>query len=374
VVDRVAALQGFYVGTLVRDPELELHPGGARNVLRTAEQLFHLVEAPRAARAERVDLALMQTLLAAFPDRLAKLRAGTQDRALMVGGRGVRLDFGSRVRGEPLFLAIDLNDVGGEARARMASAVEREWLPSEMVRNAEELFFNPTRRQVEARARVYWVDLMLEEAPTAIKDQAAAAEILAKQAQQNWGAVLPTAESAAGKFLARARWLAESRPDLELPVLDEAALVRVLVDVCYGLKSLDDICEADWLSRLQAVVGYERLAEIDRLAPAEIELSNGNRHTIVYGAGMTPTLAVRIQELFGTRETPRIGGGRVPLLLQLLGPNYRPQQVTADLASFWANGYPEVKKELRRRYPKHSWPDDPIAAEATRSGLKRDAK
>ena len=85
-------------------------------------------------------------------------------------------------------------------------------------------------------------------------------------------------------------------------------------------------------------------------------------------------LAVRIQELFGLRETPSIGGGRVPLLLQLLGPNYRPQQVTADLASFWVNTYPEVKNELRRRYPKHSWPDDPIATQATRSGLKRDAK
>ena len=85
-------------------------------------------------------------------------------------------------------------------------------------------------------------------------------------------------------------------------------------------------------------------------------------------------LAVRIQEMFGTQETPKIAGGRVPLLLHLLGPNYRPQQVTADLASFWQNGYPEVKRELRRRYPKHAWPDDPLAAAATRSGLKREQK
>ena len=85
-------------------------------------------------------------------------------------------------------------------------------------------------------------------------------------------------------------------------------------------------------------------------------------------------LAVKIQELFGVRETPRIGGGRVAVLLHLLGPNRRPQQVTADLASFWANTYPEVKKELRRRYPKHAWPDDPLATQATRSGLKRDMK
>jgi ATP-dependent helicase HrpB len=85
-------------------------------------------------------------------------------------------------------------------------------------------------------------------------------------------------------------------------------------------------------------------------------------------------MAVRIQELFGLQETPAIAGGRVPVLLHLLGPNYRPQQVTADLASFWQNGYAEVKKELRRRYPKHAWPDDPITAQPTRSGLKRDMK
>jgi ATP-dependent helicase HrpB len=374
VVDRVIALQAFYAGQPVRDPHLELHPGGARNVLRTAEQLYHLVDVPLAERAEHVDVALMKTLLDAFPDRLAKLRAGTQDRALMVGGRGVRLDFGSRVRGEPLFLAIDINDVGGEARARMASAVDRSWLRADMLRMSDELFFNPTRRQVEARARTYWVDLMLEEAPAAIKDLPAAAAILANQARQNLAGVLPAADTEARRFLARIRWLADARPDLELPALDDGALEQMLPELCLGLKSLEDVREADWLSWLRARVGYDRMAEIDRLAPAEIELPSGNRHAIAYEAGKAPVLAVRIQEVFGLRETPKIGGGRVPLLLHLLGPNYRPQQVTADLASFWANGYPEVKKELRRRYPKHSWPDDPIAAQATRSGLKRDAK
>jgi ATP-dependent helicase HrpB len=82
-------------------------------------------------------------------------------------------------------------------------------------------------------------------------------------------------------------------------------------------------------------------------------------------------LAVRIQELFGLRDTPRIAGGRIPVLLHLLGPNHRPQQVTDDLASFWANTYPQVKKELRRRYPKHAWPDDPLAMTARTDGKRR---
>jgi ATP-dependent RNA helicase HrpB len=374
IVDRVLALQAFHAGRPVDDRALELQPGAGHNVLRAADQLYRLADFPRAQRAEQLDEALMRALLDAFPDRLARLRAGTQDRALLVGGRGVRIDGSSRVRGEPLFLAIELNDVGGEARARLISAIERDWLPAEMLERREEVFFNPGKGQVEARLRTYWIDLMLDEAPVAISNKSAAADLLAQQARHQLDQLLPAADTGAGHFLARVRWLAEAMPDLRLPRLDEADLQQLLPEMCYGLRSLDEIRNADWLSILQSKVGYDRLAEIDRLAPAHLELPNGNRHSITYEAGKTPVLAVRIQEVFGVAETPRIAGGRVPLLLHLLGPNHRPQQVTADLASFWQNGYPEVKKELRRRYPKHSWPDDPLSTPATRSGLKRDAK
>lgn len=374
VVDRVLALESFYAGGASHDPTLELHPGGARNVLRSAEQLFRVADFTRAARADRPEEALMQALLEAFPDRLAKLRTGTQDRALMVGGRGVRIDGGSRVRGEPLFLAIDINDAGGEARARMVSAVEREWLSVDVLRTREELFFNPSKGQVEARQRIYWIDLMLEETPVSITDWPAAAELLAREARHQLDRVLPPADSAAGSFLARVRWLDNISPDLQLPGFTNAELEQMLPEICYGLRSLDELRSADWLAFLQNKLGYERISEIERLAPTQLELPNGNRHSITYEIGKSPVLAVRIQEMFGVNETPSVGGGRVPVLLHLLGPNHRPQQITSDLASFWQNGYPEVKKELRRRYPKHSWPDDPLTTQATRSGLKRDAK
>jgi ATP-dependent helicase HrpB len=374
VVDRVLALETFYAGTASHDPTLEVHPGGGRNVLRSAEQLFRVAEFTRAARADRPDLALMQALVDAFPDRVAKLRAGTQDRALMVGGRGVRIDGSSRVRGEPLFLAIDINDAGGEARARMVSAVERDWLSPDVLLTREELFFNPSKGQVEARLRTYWIDLMLDETPVAISDWAAAAELLANEARHQFDRMLPPIDTPAGSLLARVRWLASVAPDLRLPSMTDADLEQMLPEICYGRRSLEELRNADWYSLLQNKIGRERLAEIERLAPSELELSSGNRHAIVYETGKPPVLAVRIQEMFGVGETPRVAGGRVPVLLHLLGPNYRPQQITADLASFWQNGYPEVKKELRRRYPKHSWPDDPLTTQATRSGLKRDAK
>lgn len=290
----------------------------------------------------------------------------------MVGGRGVRLDGGSRLRGEPLFLAIDIHDGGGEASVRQASAVERPWLDLEPLaaanlRTAEELLYHPSRRQVEARLQTTWMDLVLDETPIAIGDAAAAATILAREAAAIFARVVPGPETAAGSFLARARWLAAATPDLGLPTLDEAALIGILPDICHGLRSLDELKAADWLSRLHALVGHDRVAEVERLAPAQIELPTGKRHRLAYDGPGPPVLAVRIQELFGVRDTPRIAAGRIAVLLHLLGPNHRPQQVTADLASFWQNTYPTVKKELRRRYPKHAWPDDPLA-EPRRAG------
>lgn len=284
----------------------------------------------------------------------------------MVGGRGVRLDGGSRVRHEPFFLAIDINDAGGEAGVRQASAVELAWLAegtlaATNLRVVEELLYHPSRRQVEARLRRYWNDLIIDETPIPIRDPAAAAELLASAAMPLLPSLLPGPDTAAGSFLARARWLAGAVPDLGLAPLTDADLADMLPALCRGLRSLDDIATADWLSRLQAGVGHDRLAELDRLAPAQLELPTGKRYKLAYAAGGPPVLAVRIQELFGVRETPRVAGGRVPVLLHLLGPNHRPQQVTSDLASFWKTTYGEVRKELRRRYPKHAWPEDPLA-------------
>jgi ATP-dependent helicase HrpB len=371
VVDRVVALQAFRAGVSIGDPALEPHPGGAHNVLRVAEQLYRMVDVPLAERAADPASAIMLALLEAFPDRLAKLRPGTQDRGTMVGGRGVRLD-GSRLRGEPLFLAIDLDDSSGEAGVRLASAVDRAWLDLEPLAAAnlttgEQLLYHPSRRQVEARVQTTWMDLVIDETPAAIGDEAAAAAILAREAAAAFDRVQPAADSAAGGLLARARWLAATAPDLDLPPLDEPQLKSFLPDLCMGLRSLDDVRAADWLTRLQAAIGYERLAELDRLAPTHLDLPHGKRFKLQYEPSGPPVLAVRIQELFGVTATPRIAGGRQPVLLHLLGPNHRPQQVTSDLASFWKNTYPTVKKELRRRYPKHAWPDDPLAGPPARA-------
>ena len=364
LVDRVLALQVFHAGGRLEDPALDPHPAGAQAVLRAAEQLYGLVDKPLADRAADPETATMRALLDAFPDRLACQRPGSQDRGTLVGGRGVRLK-ASRLRGEPLFLAIDLQDAGGEADVRLASAVERAWLDEEPAAAAnlstrEELLWHPSRKQVEARLRTAWLDLVLEETPAAIADPAAAAAILAREAASDLTRVAPAPDSAAGSFLARTRWLATALPDLGLPALDDAALAALLPDLAQGLRSFADLANADWLSRLHARVGHERVGEIERLAPTHVEVK-GRRHRLLYEPGKPPVLATRIQDLFGVRETPRVAGGRVPVLLHLLAPNQRPQQVTDDLAGFWQRTYPQVRKELRRRYPKHAWPEDPLA-------------
>ena len=386
--DRVLALQHYHAtGNETGVPGLPpLHPGAARGLLRTAEQLYRLASEVAGDRAADVEAAFRESLLLAYPDRLCRLRAGSTDRGGMVGGRGVRLDKSSQVRQEPLFLALDVDDAASEVRVRLASAVEPDWLRrSDLVAgrlsSCDEIFFNPTRKQVEARRRVRWLDLLLDETPLAVEDTAAAVALLVTEAAKQPAAVLPSVDTAAGSLLTRARWLAERQdresatplPELPmpLPLLDDASLFARLPELCQGMLSFDELRRADWLGFLTVLLGYDTVRAIDRLAPASLELATGSRHTIDYSSGEQPRVSIRIQELFGTTETPRIVGGRHPLLLQLLGPNHRPQQLTSDLASFWATTYPEVKKELKRRYPKHAWPDDPLAATPIRSGLKR---
>ena len=171
--------------------------------------------------------------------------------------------------------------------------------------------------------------------------------------------MLPEQDSPAARFRGRVNWLADTLPDLGIRRLDAQTIAGELSSLCYGRRSLEELKQADWLTFYQQVVGHDRVTEVQRLAPETLVLPGGNRVKIRYEPGKSPVLSVRIQDVFGLLATPRIAGGRVPVLLELLGPNLRPQQITDDLASFWENTYPVIRKELRRRYPKHAWPENP---------------
>jgi ATP-dependent helicase HrpB len=137
-------------------------------------------------------------------------------------------------------------------------------------------------------------------------------------------------------------------------------------------RSLADLARVDLAGALTALVSWDRRALLDELAPTHITVPSGSRIRVDYGDPAAPVLAVRLQEMFGLADTPRIARGQVPLTIHLLSPAHRPVQVTRDLAGFWRTSYFDVRKDMRGRYPKHHWPDDPLSAEPTRRAKRRD--
>ena len=319
---------------------------------------------------DRVGEIIMRSLLTAYPDRLARRRQSGSERALMVGGRGVKLDRASRVQNAEFFLCIDVDSQGEEARVRIASAVDESWLEPKLIRELDEPFFHPTRQAVVMRRRRYFADLLLNEHPIECRPTEETSRLLLHQAKAAWPQVFPVEDEAVAGFVQRVRFLERHAPELDLPTLDQAALEDVLQQLCQTRTSLDQLRRAPWAEFLKGRFGYEQLRTIDREAPSRLEVPSGKSVAIVYDEEAAPVIQVRVQELFGWKETPRLAKGRVPVLLHLLGPNYRPQQITDDLGNFWRTTYQTVRKELRRRYPKHFWPEDPLEANATRDGLK----
>ena len=191
------------------------------------------------------------------------------------------------------------------------------------------------------------------------------------EAASAWSRVFPSENSDLSSFLARVHCLREWLPDLDLPTFDEKQLQGLLSELCLGCRSFVELRQAPWLDVLRSKLLPHQWQTLDREAPTHIAVPSGNRMAIQYEPGRPPILAVKIQEVFGWRATPRIAGSRIPLLLHLLAPNHRPQQITDDLESFWNNGYLIVRGELRRRYPKHAWPEDPWTAQAERRPQRR---
>ncbi len=371
---------------------------GSSDLLVRAERLAQLRGAPaiRQARDQLVDVArrqlgrprprpedteeaLLRVVLAGFPDRVARRRAEGQDRVRMVGGRGARLSPDSVVKAAPLLVVVDVDDSGRpadvargtkatESWVRMASAIEEDWL--EGVESRREVRWNPEREAAEgAFVRAYF-DLPLEERFDSRPDPAALAACLETAARTDpWRALRP--EGAAEVLLRRIAFLRRAMPELELPDLSGEGLAAVLPELCAGRRSFAELRTADQCGAIRSLLGWARARDVDRLAPERVELGGERPLKLRYDLDGPPVLAVKLQLLFGRERTPTVADGRVPVKVELLAPNQRPVQVTQDLASFWANTYPEVRKELRARYPKHAWPEDPYAPPPPRPPRRR---
>ena len=361
VVDRVVVLEELEKGNPAAKAGLNM--GAAHFVLQAKDQLVEILEEIEAGPLSRhapktPDEALQRCLLAAFPDRVARRREMNGQRGVMVGGRGVQLAYGSAVTRGQLFLCIDVDAGKTEAIVRQASGVEREWLDPNLLAVLDRVTFDARSGRVVALRQTCWDDLVLDEVALAHIPDDKMAAALATAAAEDLARVFPK-EDDLRSYLERVRWLREAMPDLGLPPLDEAQLVGLLPALCQGCRSFDDLRRAPWLQWIKSLLTPPQLQTVEREAPEKLPVPSGNRVGIQYKAGKRPVMAVRIQELFGQAETPRIAGGRVPVVMHLLAPNMRPQQVTDDLKSFWNNTYQQVRKDLRARYPKHSWPEDP---------------
>ena len=349
--------------------------GRSRNVLRVARRLEdaarrRLSAGPDAPSPDE-ESALLRCIAAAYPDRVARRREPGSRRAVMVGGKGVKLAEMSAVHDAELFVCVELAGAkgrSGDALVRQASAVDASWLePQETKIEAR---FDPERRRAVGFKATRFGDLILAEVET---DPGAekAAEVLVKEARRDLAAALPLDDRDVASFLSRVRSLREWMPSLGLPGFTDEEMAELLPHLAAGRRSFDELKRAPLLDILRGSLSFEQLAALDRGAPERLTVPSGSAIRLVYEAGKPPILAARIQELFGWTETPTVADGRVPVLLHLLAPNMRPQQITQDLKNFWAVTYPEVKKDLAGRYPKHSWPDDPLTAEPMRGAKRR---
>ncbi|HEV7299130.1 MAG TPA: ATP-dependent helicase HrpB [Tepidisphaeraceae bacterium] len=351
-------------------------PEAARTVARVRDELRRGAPGANEVRNATVpdDDALLRLALSAYPDRVCRRRGGDASAAVMVGGAGVRLANESIVKTAEYFVAVDARADdrarAGEAIVRIASEIDPTWLaemfPQAVVRERVHVF-DDAKQRVVARSTTRFLDLPLAEDDNAAVDNAVAGAILAAALRPRARAWFSDDEAAAN-VLARVALLRQHMAEHDWPLFDDAELGDVLAEACSGRRSVDEVRRTSPVSLLESRLPFPLDRLLEQQAPQAIAVPSGSRMKLDYTTGPSPVLAVRLQELFGWTETPRVANGRVPIVLHLLGPNYRPVQVTQDLKNFWATTYFQVRKDLKARYPKHAWPEDPLKAPAERRG------
>ncbi|MEN8258729.1 MAG: ATP-dependent helicase HrpB [Thermodesulfobacteriota bacterium] len=321
------------------------------------------------------DLAETGNLLAhAYPDRLAQQQGKATGNYLLATGRRARLQGHDPLISWPMLVIPDLDAGAKEGRIFLAASLGKEEIKKDhpqLIEQEKEVFWNQERRRVEAEAAVKIGSIVLERK----RWQEAPAQKIASCFLEGVKLLGPnslpwTKESRTLQtrvdFLHE--WLPEEWPTLaDEDLFADLAWLAPYVD---GMVRAAELKKLDLFSILSSRFSWQQLQEIDRLAPSHLEVASGSRIKLRYEQEGSPVLAVRLQEMFGMEETPTICRGKVPVLIHLLSPAQRPIQVTQDLKGFWHTTYQEVKKELKGRYPKHYWPDDPLTAQAT-SRVKR---
>ncbi|RKH24868.1 ATP-dependent helicase HrpB [Corallococcus praedator] len=362
---REAGRSGFSSG---RMQSLSLDAGAVQSVERVQKQLRRNVreQGSRPGRPEDVEQALMLSVLAGYPDRVARRRRPRSPELLMFGGGTTSLSEFSVVQDAELMVAVDAEERPGRgAVVRLASAVEAEWLLDlypDALEEVDTLQWNPDSRRVERLTRLAYGNLMLEETRTPAPPSEEAARVLAEAALAA-GPERFAEPEALEQWRTRVALLAKAFPEAGFPAVDANFLRDALASLCVGARSFSDLEGVSLLDALYTRLTQEQQRLLANHAPERVTLPGGRGVKVHYEPGKPPWVESRLQDFFGLAQGPSVGAGRVPLVLHLLAPNMRAVQVTTDLAGFWERHYPAIRKELCRKYPRHSWPEDPRHAE-----------
>lgn len=373
---RLAALEALRDGQ--REPRME------RARLAAADRLSRrLVKDPGLDQARSAASVEPGALLAlAYPDRIAQRRAPGDGRYLLSGGpsggTGAELPRDDALAAHPYLVAAELDARGRDARIQLALPVSEPALRqvlAKRIRVAEVIAWDPGLESVTARRETRLGALVLDSQAAVLSDSTRAQDLLLEQVERRFARGLGWDDSAR-QLQARVALVRSQDPEGGWPDLSDEALRRSLRDWLApwlpGKRSLSEIQALPLSQILRGLLDWGQRTRLDDWAPETLITPAGRRRRLDYLVGPEPVLALPVQELFGCRETPAVCQGRVPVMLHLLSPAGRPVQITQDLAGFWSRGYPEVRKELRGRYPKHAWPEDPLsAAPVARPGRPR---
>jgi ATP-dependent helicase HrpB len=347
-----------------RCARLGVNAGAAREAAQLAEQFLAI------ARDEKLDVqaaetrpgAIARCVLAGFPDQVAvRLDAGTLRCALVHNRRGV-LARESAVHAASLLVASEIREIGSSDKERqvlltLATKIEEEWLRElfpDSFREESRVEWDPGLRRVAGRRVTMFHDLILRSEEFAPADNPDTAGILAREVLagtcplKNW-------DNAVEQWIARVNFVATVFPEYGFAPIDEAAKRLLVEQICQGAAGYKDIKDRAVWPIVKSWLNAGQNQALEDLAPERIKLAGGRAAKITYANGTPPTIAARIQDLYDTPRGLSVGSGRVPLRIQVLAPNHRPIQITNDLETFWRDGYPKIKKELQRKYPKHVW-------------------
>jgi ATP-dependent helicase HrpB len=342
--------------------QIGVHGGAARQVKPLYERFLKLAEKAGLTMNTRApaDEDLQKCILLAFSDQVAKRRDKGTLHCAVVHGRSGELDRDSVVRDAELVVAAEIREIEGRdlnVKLNLCTAISEVWLEELFPEDMEErvdAVFDPSANRVFSK---YWKSFRGLELQVSMKqevDPDRAAELIAEEVIAGRLSLYKWDEQVE-KWIARVNCLAAGCPDYGIPAIDEEARRAMIQEICLGAVGKKDLKDRAVWKTVKSWLSPVQLELIDKQAPERIQLPGGFNVRVRYEADQPPVLSATIQKLYGLNEVPKIGFGLIPVVVEALAPNQRPQQKTQDMKSFWTNSYPLIRKELKGRYPKHEW-------------------